>query len=117
MSNTHTNRPETIPGYEEPENIKPYAGNNGKLTTNTSTNGIYKTFDESAKGKKKNEFKSTVLETPYIKNNEVKDEDDICPVCSEESVYKSYTVFNDRRCKNDHCWYIKRDGKIVVGKP
>ena len=118
MSNSHINRPDSIPGYEEPENAKPFTGG-GKIITNinTSLNGIYKTFDENAKGKKKNEFKSVVLENSYMTNNIQEDENDICPVCSKPPVYKSYTVYNDRKCEDDHCWYIKRDGEIVIGKP
>lgn len=113
------NRPTTIPGYIEPEQPKASHGNNRNMSSvNRSSYGIYKTFDENAKGKKKGEFKTTELVNKYGNNNfEEDNEIDNCPVCSDPHIYVCPCVYNDKKCKNEHIWYIKRDGKVVVGNP
>jgi hypothetical protein len=107
-------RPESIKGYEFTENAKPCPTRNAN---NVSRGGIYKTFNENAKGKKKDEFKPTILEANYGKNIVEKNDDDKCPVCSDYSVYTCYCVYNDKKCKEGHVWYIQRDGSIKVGNP
>jgi hypothetical protein len=117
---SNLNRPETIPGYIEPEEPKPLQINTGssKQTINRSGYGIYKTFDDKAKGKKKEEFKTTELVDKYGNNNYEKDEEtEMCPICSEIAVYTCYCVYNDKKCSNDHVWYLERNGKIKVGNP
>ena len=114
------NRPDSIPGYIEPEKPKPSQVNTGakKQTMNSSSYGIYKIFDDKAKGKKKEVFKTTDLVDKYKNDNYEKDEEnETCPVCSENSIYTCYCVYNDKKCSNDHIWYIQRDGKIKVGNP
>jgi len=40
-----------------------------------------------------------------------------CPVCKEKAVLACDCDFKDRMCKNDHTWYMSKEGKTVVGDP
>ena len=98
----HT-RPETIPGYEHPEIIK------------YSRDGIYKTFTEGQKARKKEKFGKTTVGKQYATYGDL--DDDTCPECDMEPVSTCPCGYSDKRCGNGHFWYTDRDGKVIYGNP
>lgn len=98
-------RPESIPGYEHPGNIK-YA----------TSNKIYKTFTEGKKAKKDEKFGNTSLNKGYCTIGT--DEEVIsCPICDEDAVKTCPCSYTDKQCQNGHTWYTNRDGKTIKGNP
>lgn len=98
-------RPDTIPGYEHPEN-------NSTISRNT---GIYKTFTEGKKPKKNEKFGNTQGKTQYsiISTESI----ETCPECSQSAVYICNCAFSDKRCDKGHIWYTDRSGQIKIGNP
>lgn len=93
-------RPDNILGYEHPNN------------TNFSNNsGIYKTFSE----KRKKKSGKTVLNKKYTTFTE--NEQNLCPLCNEQTVHICNCIYNDKHCKNGHIWYTDREGNIKNGNP
>jgi len=101
-------RPKNIPGYEEPVNIT------------YSKNTRYKIFSEGKQIEKNEEFKSHEINKNYISYGTLlpeENKDIICPVCNEKARQICNCHWADKKCNNNHCWYIDRDGEIKVGKP
>jgi len=99
-------RPETISGYTHPE------------TNNSSTGGLYKTFTEGKKPKKKEKFGTTSISNTY-KTLEIEDNEtfDKCPVCEKPVTNTSNCALSIKNCEDGHIWYINREGEIKLGKP
>jgi hypothetical protein len=96
-------RPDKIPGYEHPTNSK------------YSRNGIYKTFTEGKKAKKKEKFGSTTIGKQYASYGDYNE--DLCPECNDPSVNTCPCGYSDKRCGNAHVWYTDRDGNVKSGNP
>lgn len=96
-------RPDTIPGYTHPTELK------------YSRNSMYKTFTEGKKAKKKEKFGKTVAGKQYATYGEIDSE--TCPECNTPSVATCHCAYSDKKCSNGHIWYINRDGKIKSGNP
>lgn len=98
-------RPEFISGYEHPTQEQ---GNY------SSTQTIYKTFTEGKRPKKNESFNSTKTHKRYsiIQANIT-----TCPICNEEPIHICPCSHSDKKCNNNHIWYLDRDGKIINGNP
>lgn len=43
---------------------------------------------------------------------------DICPKCNEKALYIcECNRYGDMMCKNNHIWYITKDGQLSIGDP
>lgn len=106
---SESRRPSAIPGYSHPEK-----------QTRTSRGGIYKTFTEGKKAKKKEKFGNTEITTQYASSQQLeieKEEKVLCPVCEEEAVKTCPCAYSDKTCSQGHIWYTARDGKVTKGNP
>lgn len=92
-----------IEAYIHPENL------------NYSRSGVYKTFTEGLKPKKKEKFGKTSLENQYACSGNF--EQDTCSICDQKSIFTCNCAFNDRKCPEGHIWYTDREGKINKGNP
>lgn len=101
---TNHNRPETIKGYIQPDEIK-----------YSSRQGVYKTFTEGQKQKKQEIFGNTTVGKQYASYGEHVEEK--CPECNQQSVKNCLCGYSDKICVNGHLWYTDRDGKIKRGNP
>ena len=101
-------RPDTIPGYNHPEN-------NSVTQKGTS---IYKTFTEGKKVKKNEKFGSTQIGVNYTKaGKNIDEKEEVCPVCDKPPVVICNCIYSDKKCKDGHIWYTDRGGKIKTGNP
>lgn len=102
-------RPNTIQGYEHPEELK------------YSREGIYKTFTEGKKKRKDEKFGTTTVGKQYAtygkEEEDKEDECNVCPTCNEKSVSTCPCVYSDKKCNRGHVWYIDRDGIIKFENP
>ena len=99
-------RPESIPGYQHPtENHYRYSSNQT----------IYKTFTEGKRQKKNQKFSNIQITNKYsiFQENPVEK----CPICQEDAIYVCPCVNSDKKCTNNHVWYINRDGNIIQDNP
>jgi len=96
-------RPTNIPGYEHP------------TTMTYSRDGVYKTFTEGKKAKKKEKFGNTSVGKQYASYGDY--DEDSCPVCEEAPVFTCPCGHSDKKCAGGHIWYTDRDGKVKVGNP
>jgi hypothetical protein len=100
-------RPDNIPGYNHPSD-----------NTSYSKNGMYKTFTEGQKPKKKEKFGVVSSGSQYASAASPSIDDDNCPVCNTPYTSVCNCVYSDKKCKNGHVWYISRtDGQPTVGNP
>ena len=99
-------RPESIPGYEHPTQ------NQCRYSSNQT---IYKTFTEGKRQKKHEKFGNTQIANKYSISQEITVEK--CPICQGDAIYLCPCANSDKKCSNDHIWYINRDGKIITGNP
>jgi len=97
-------RPDIIPGYVHPQKL-----------IYTEGKGIYKTFTEGLKAKKKEKFGSTSVGKKYA-YYETKN-DQLCPVCDSPPIMTCNCGHSDKRCVNSHSWYTDRRGNIKEGNP
>ena len=105
---TEPRRPSAIPGYTHPEK------------TRYSRAGMYKTFTEGAKPRKKEKFGTTTIATQYASSKELesdKAELTSCPICKAPPVNVCPCGYNDKTCKEGHVWFTDRDGKTKSGNP
>ena len=66
--------------------------------------------------KKKDENFSTIQTVKnYSTSLEVSVEK--CPICQEDAIYICPCANSDKKCNNNHVWYINREGKTVEGNP
>ena len=72
----------------------------------------YKVFSEN-----KDDYSEGVDKRYKISEEYNDDEHNICPVCKEKSVISCNCVYNDKKCANNHTWYLNRDGEIRNGNP
>lgn len=99
------NRPEFIDGYEHPKDQYRYSSNQAK----------YKTFTEGKRKKKDENFSTIQTVKNYSTSLEVSVEK--CPICQEDAIYICPCANSDKKCNNNHVWYINREGKTVEGNP
>lgn len=95
-----------IPGYQHPTSINTH----NKLSK-------YKTFTDGVKTKKYGD--ATTSGNHYVLSKQINNKIniDICPVCKQEAVYISNSVYSNKSCNNGHNWYFDRDGVVKIGKP
>ena len=106
---TEPRRPSAIPGYKHPETQKC-----------SSRSGIYKTFTEGKKAKKKEKFGNTEVASQYASLEQLKVEEKEkvqCPVCKGEPVKTCPCAYSDKTCSEGHIWYTARNGKVRQGNP
>lgn len=96
-------RTEEIDGYEHPDDTSCY-----------NNYSFYKTFDEN---KKKKSFCSSKKEGNKYLNIISEYEEEVCPICKEKSIKNCNCVYGDNICKNNHIWYVSRDGTTKIGNP
>jgi hypothetical protein len=96
-------RPESIPGYEHPDNAP------------TAEGALYKTFTEGLKPKKNETFGTTSVQSRYSQYSHGETDTQTCPTCSEIVIDACPCAYNDRHCSNGHIWYIDRCGTIKLG--
>jgi len=91
-------------GYVQPEN-------------NSGGGGTYKVYDEKAK----DAYVSSQNHGSYATfGNEVDTEvqkTDSCPACDEKAVYSCHCEIGELMCANNHMWYVKKNGEVVLGDP
>lgn len=84
--------------------------------TNSSADKKYKTFNSEEKTK--NVYNSSAASSDYAKFTEKEETLSLgCPICGEDALYACNCEFRDKACKNNHVWYINKDGKITEGDP
>jgi len=91
-----------IENYEHPSNL------------NTNKDSKYKVFNGEKK-KNMDKYKSRTTGKNY--GSSLSQIEDKCPVCKEESIYICPCGYSDKKCKNNHIWYIDREGLSKVGNP
>lgn len=96
-------RPNSIPGYVHPTTMK------------YSRDGVYKTFTEGKKAKKKENFGKTTVGKAYASYGDYEEEK--CPVCKEPPATTCPCGHSDKKCASGHSWYTDRAGKVTVGDP
>ena len=99
-------RPESIPGYEHPAEDQ---------YRSSSNQTIYKTFTEGKRQKKNEKFSNNQTVTKYSISEAIHVEQ--CPICQEDAIYICPCANSDKKCSNNHVWYVNRDGKTITGKP
>lgn len=102
---TDLKRPSNIIGYEHPTNAN-YSSNSG----------IYKTFTEGKKIKRKEKFGKTTVIAQYTTYDTRLDKN-LCPICNIPSINTCSCVYNDKKCSNAHMWYTDRNGNTKSGNP
>ena len=100
-----TKRPDSIPGYEHPQEAPPADG------------AMYKTFTEGLKPKKNEKFGATSVRSQYSRYSHGETDTQQCPECAEIVTNACPCAYNDRRCTKGHIWYIDRCGTIKLGNP
>ena len=99
-------RPESIPGYQHPTEDQ---------YISSSSQTIYKTFTEGKRQKKDEKFGNTQTVTKYSISQTILVEQ--CPICQEGAIYICPCANSDKKCSNNHVWYVNRDGKTITGNP
>lgn len=96
-------RQQEIEGYVHP------------TTTNThGRDSRYKTFTEGKKGKRD---PYEVASKFSVYGSFGQEEEQKCPVCSQNPTYTCPCAYSDKKCSNGHVWYTNRDGEIRSGNP
>lgn len=101
-------RPTSIPGYEHP------------TTMAYSRKGVYKTFTEGKKARKKEKFGRTTAGNSYARQESYMGShqvEELCPVCSNRAFTFCDCVYNDKKCAEGHVWYTDREGKTIKSNP
>ena len=101
-------------GYVHPE--KPQMGSDDRYHTIDvkDEKAVYQTSDKYANpySNFSGEMKSSENTAKTIQKT------DICPECDTKALFRcECEEFGDQMCKNNHVWYVNKQGQIINGDP
>lgn len=95
----------TSMGYVHPDTNNQTGG--GYKTYSQTSDNVYvsRSFDQYATFNTKTDAKQQVQKT------------DVCPSCDNKAMYSCRCPVGEMMCKNNHMWYVEKNGKLVMGDP